>query len=144
MSLLDSLFRRKKQQPKQTPEPQTEQNQAEQVQLAESEIKEAIRGLRIFLDNNLYAIQSGTLDVLGNTQFRWFEIIKELPLWSRLPEGDRIIIETYINQSKMVRDIRGSREVRGYQLNVQELAEALENLLNLLREEEKKYRSEHR
>ena len=134
MSLIDSFFRREKQQPKQTPEPQTEQNQAEQVQSGESEI-EAIMGLRIFLDNNLSAIESGTLQVLGNVQFKRFEIIRGLKIWNELSPDDREIINTYITQAQ---------EGRGYNLNVSRLVEALRNLLKLLREEEKKYRSEHR
>jgi hypothetical protein len=136
MSLLDSLFRREKKQPKQTPEPQTEQNQAEQVQSGESEIREAISGLRTFLENHLEEIGRGNLQVMGQIQFERFEIIRKLPLWDRLSEEDRRIIETYIEQSKEVWDIKGLKKPRGYQLNAKRLAEALRNLLPLLRETE--------
>ena len=134
MSLLGRLFGEKKQQPKQAPEARTEQNRAEQVQSGESEI-EAITGLRIFLDNNLNAIESGTLEVLGDVQFRRFEIIRRLKIWNELSQDDQEIINTYIKQAQ---------EGRGYNLNVPRLVEALRNLLNLLREEEKQYRREHR
>ncbi len=133
MSLLDRLFGKNKQ-PKQTPEPQTEQNRAEQIQSGESEI-EAIMGLRIFLDNNLNAIESGTLHVLGDVQFRRFEIIRGLKIWDELSPDDQEMINTYIKQAQ---------EGRGYNLNVHRLVEALRNLLNLLRDEEKQYRREHR
>jgi hypothetical protein len=139
MSLIERFRRQreKQQSSEQPPELQTEQNRAvEQGQPSESEIREAISGLRTFLENNLKEIGRGNLQVMGQIQIEWFEIIEQLPLWERLSGEDRRIIKTYIEQSKNVWDIKVSEKPRGYQLNVENLEKALGNLLTLLREAE--------
>jgi hypothetical protein len=139
MSLLDRLKGKSERKPEQSGQQQGQQTpepKIEQVQSGESEIREAISGLRTFLENHLKEIGRGNLQVMGQIQFERFEIIKQLPLWGRLSEEDRRIIETYIEQSKKVWDIKGLEKPRGYQLNVENLEKALRNLLILLREAE--------